>query len=251
VYKILANLGFKSNTIHYLPSCHSTNEIAANLLGQVVNEGELVITDDQTDGSGQRGKKWESAPYLNLTFSLILMPEFLALQNQFRLTQAISVSLASIIQAKIPNLVKIKWPNDIYVEDKKIAGILIQNTLRGKGIEYSIIGIGLNVNQIGFSISNASSLKIIAQKDFVLNDLLNDLVQEISENYHGLKTGNHRFLNEAYQNLLYKINVEERFVAETEFKGTIIGTDQLGRLLIKSDGTVRSFQNNEVRFASL
>ena len=251
MYKILANLGFKSNTVHYLPSCHSTNEIAANLLAQGVKEGEIIITDEQTAGKGQRGNFWESDPFLNLTFSLILKPDFLPLANQFRLTQAISVSLASIIQAQIPNIVKIKWPNDIYVDDKKIAGILIQNTLKGKEIENSIIGIGLNVNQIDFSTSNASSLKIFGKKKIILNDLLNDLLREIFENYNDLKKGNHRNVTSAYKKLLYKINVEEYFVAENKFKGAILGTDPLGRMQIKTDVGVRSFQNKEVRFARL
>ena len=121
MYKILANLGFASNLVHYLPSCHSTNEIAANLLAHGLEEGSLIITDNQTSGKGQRRNSWESEPFLNLTFSLILKPHFLIPQNQFKLTQVISISLASVIQSLVPNMVQIKWPNDIFLNGKKVA----------------------------------------------------------------------------------------------------------------------------------
>ncbi len=237
--------------VHYLPSCHSTNEIAANLLAHGLNEGELVITDNQTDGRGQRGSFWESEAYLNLTFSLILKPSFLALQNQFRLTQVISVSLASVIQAHVPNIVKIKWPNDIYVDNKKIAGILIQNIVKSKDIEHSIIGIGLNVNQANFLNPIATSLKSLTQKTFVLNNILNEILEAISENYQELKISNHTWINDEYKKLLYGINEKKEFEADERFIGTIIGTDPLGRLLIETKDGVRCFQNKEVKFVSI
>lgn len=251
MYKILANLAFKSKMVHYLPSCHSTNEIAANLLAQGPNEGELVITDNQTDGRGQRGNYWESEPYLNLTFSLILKPKFLALQNQFRLTQVVSISLASVIQSYVPNIVKIKWPNDIYVDDKKIAGILIQNVVKSKEIEHSIIGIGLNVNQAVFLTTNAISLTNLTGKIVDLNSLFNEVVNAVSENYIQLQNRNHKLLSDEYKKILYKINVEELFESDVQFSGKIIGTDQLGRLLIETSNGVKCFQNKEVKFVSL
>lgn len=248
MYKILANFGFKSNLVHYLPSCHSTNEIAANLLTQHVEEGLVVVTDEQTDGKGQRGNLWESDAFMNLTFSLVLKPTFLRLQNQFQLTQVISIALAAVVQANVSQLVKIKWPNDIYVGDRKIAGILIQNNVKGKEIEYAIIGIGLNVNQVKFITPSAVSLKELSKKNFDLNLVLNLIIEAISENYDLLKQGNTSLLNKEYHKLLYGLNEIRDFESESQFAGKIIGTDPLGRLLIETSGGVNCYQNQEVKF---
>jgi BirA family transcriptional regulator, biotin operon repressor / biotin---[acetyl-CoA-carboxylase] ligase len=248
VYKIPANIGFKSNLVHYLPSCHSTNEIAANLLAQGLEEGSVIITNNQTSGKGQRNNIWESEPFLNLTFSIILKPNFLALQNQFQLTQVISISLASIIQERVPNMVKIKWPNDIYVDNKKIAGILIQNNVKSKEFEHSIVGIGININQTNFLTPIAVSLKQLGQKEFDLNKVLNDVLKAVSENYQELRNGNQNKINMEYRKLLYGLNEVKRFENEAPFAGKIIGTDPLGRLLIETNNGVRCFQNQEVKF---
>ncbi len=248
MYKILANLGFKSKLLHYLPSCHSTNEIAANLLAQNADEGAVVITDNQMAGKGQQSNLWESDPYLNLTFSLILKPTFLQLQNQFQLTQAISISLASVVQDRVANLVKIKWPNDIYVGNKKIAGILIQNNVKGKEMEQSIIGIGLNINQVDFLTPNAVSLKGLVQSNFDLNLILNEVLIAISENYDRLKRGQSKLLNTEYHKLLYGLNEIRNFKDENQFAGKIIGTDPLGRLLVETSKGVKCYQNQEVKF---
>ncbi len=248
MYKIPANLGFTSNFVHYLPSCHSTNEIAANLLVQGVEEGAVVITDNQTSGKGQRSNLWESNPYLNLTFSLILKPSFLVLQNQFQLTQVISISLASVIQSRVPQMVKIKWPNDIYVGNMKVGGVLIQNNVKGKELEYSIIGIGLNINQVEFLTPRAVSLKGLTQSDFDLNLILNEVLVAIADNYKILKTGNTKWLSNEYLKLLYGLQEIRDFEDEVKFAGKIIGTDPLGRLLIETSTGVKCYQNQEVKF---
>jgi len=113
VYKIPANLGFASNLVHYLPSCHSTNPIAADLLKSGAQEGSVIIADNQTNGVGQRGNEWDSEPFKNLTFSLVLKPGFLAINHQFFLTQIVSISMVNVLQQHVTSLVKIKWPNDI------------------------------------------------------------------------------------------------------------------------------------------
>ena len=248
MYKIPANLGFTSNLVHYLPSCHSTNEIAANMLMQGLDEGSVIITDNQTSGKGQRGNLWESDPYLNLTFSLILKPTFLALQNQFQLTQVISISLASVIQSLISKSVKIKWPNDIYVGDQKIAGILIQNNVKGKELEHSIIGLGINVNQVDFLTPRAVSLKAISDKTFDLNNLLSDLIFSISENYHVLQKEGHLEIKKEYHKILYGLDEIRDFEDKALFTGKIIGTDPIGRLLIETSTGVKCYQNQEVKF---
>ncbi len=248
MYKIPAKLGFKSKLVHYLPSCHSTNEIAANLLRKGFEEGSVIITDNQTAGLGQRGNVWKTEPYKNLTFSLILKPDFLPITKQFLLTQVISISLVQVIQSYVSSLVKIKWPNDIYVGNKKIAGILIQNIVKGKEIEHSIIGIGLNVNQVDFGLINATSLFKIIHSHVELNLILGELLEVISKNYEELKNRNEQVLNTEYLEYLFGLDEVRKFRAENEFSGKIIGTDPLGRLLIETSTGMQCFQNQEVEF---
>ena len=247
MYKIPANLGFPSNQVHYLPTCHSTNEIMTNLLASGVEEGYIVITDFQSAGKGQPGKSWETQPYKNLTFSLLLKPSFLKLENQFRLTQVISLSVAGVVQNYLSEIVHVKWPNDIYVKEGKIAGILIQNSVKNRVFESCIVGIGLNVNQDVFETPEATSLKGITGKSYDINAILAQLIEEISERYSLLREGNFSLLNDEYQELLYAKNQLKVFESDKRFYGEIIGTDQVGRLLVQTLDGIKSFQNQEVK----
>ncbi|MCB0495045.1 MAG: biotin--[acetyl-CoA-carboxylase] ligase [Cyclobacteriaceae bacterium] len=247
MYKIPANLGFASNLVHYLPTCHSTNEIAANMLANGLEEGSVVLTDFQSAGKGQPGNRWESKPYVNLTFSLVLKPSFLDLNKQFKLTQAISISVATVVQNHISEIVKIKWPNDIYIGYGKVAGILIQNSVKNRAIESCIVGIGLNVNQQEFETKGAVSMRTSTGSSFDLNEILVEIIKEIAENYTLLKAGRFLDLDNEYQNSLYARNQTELFESDSQFYGEIIGTDQLGRLLIKTSEGIKHFQNQEVR----
>ena len=127
-----------------LPSCHSTNDVASDLLAEGnIAEGTVIITDHQTKGKGQRGNSWESEPGKNLTCSLILKPKFLPVQKQFELTVVSSLAIVHTLRdLGLPNA-QVKWPNDIYYGNAKIAGILIENTVRANHLEYAVVGIGL------------------------------------------------------------------------------------------------------------
>jgi len=143
-----------------LNEVNSTNEYAKVLLSKnKPSEGTVIFAHYQTNGKGQFGKTWKSEKGKNLTFSIILYPNFLEAKRAYSLNQAVSLGLKDCIESqKIP--VSIKWPNDIYYHDKKLGGLLIENGLVGENINYSIIGIGLNVNQTTFSqeIPNPTSL---------------------------------------------------------------------------------------------
>ena len=139
MYKILAKLSFRASSLHFLPSCHSTNEIAQNMVKNGCNEGTVIITDDQFAGKGQQGNTWQSEPGSNLTFSLVLKPGFLSPNQQFLITVAVSLALKSTLEEYLPGEIQIKWPNDIYYRERKIAGILIENVLRGSNFDYCIV----------------------------------------------------------------------------------------------------------------
>ena len=129
----------------------STNQYAQELLSKSKPvEGTVISAQNQHAGRGQIGSSWEAAPGQNLTLSIILYPQFLAIQHQFQLNQSISLGVRDFIAKYVQKPVKIKWPNDIYVNEKKIGGILIQNTLSGSSIQSTIAGIGINVNQKHF-----------------------------------------------------------------------------------------------------
>jgi len=249
VYKILANLPFRTNHVHYLPSCHSTNEVAQDLLHTDVAEGTVVITDDQFAGKGQGGNQWRSFPGQNLTFSLILRPIFLMPKEQFLITVFLSLGIKEALEEILPGEVKIKWPNDIYFKNKKIAGLLIENVLRGNHYDSCIAGIGLNVNQIDFPDDiRATSMKLGANREVELNAMLNSLMRSIASYYSMLQQDKKAFLAENYHHSLLGLGEERKFsAAGEEFTGIIEGTDEYGRLQVRRGNEILTFQHKEIQ----
>lgn len=234
----------------YVPQCHSTNDIAAQVVEQPsAHEGTVVITDAQTKGRGQMGNQWVTEPEKNLTFSLILYPSFVAPKDQFFLICAISLGLYDLLQTALNGHIFIKWPNDLMVNDKKVAGILIENQLKGNIIKHSIVGIGLNVNQERFNIPTATSMNQISGQQFDLSTILDDLLHQIEVRYLMLRNGKHQTLLNDYHNAMYWRNEMHAFsAASKKFYGKIIGVDEQGRLMVDCDGTVHHFTNKQVMF---
>ncbi len=132
-----------------LPVTTSTNTyVAAN--APSLSHGDIVMAFEQTAGRGQRGNSWEADPGMNLTLSMLLRPERVEAARQFDISRAVALGTADMLQKLLDKEVLIKWPNDIYVGDRKIAGILIENTITGRLINRSIAGIGVNINQTIF-----------------------------------------------------------------------------------------------------
>ena len=149
------------HSLVFMPECHSTNDEASRLIqNSNVLEGTVVITGNQTAGRGQRGNAWFSEPGKNLTFSILIKPSFLSVKNQFYLNIAFSLGLFDYLKEVLKTEVKIKWPNDILVNGKKICGILIENHLQAQHIQHSIVGIGLNVNQHHHLLATATSMNL-------------------------------------------------------------------------------------------
>lgn len=149
-----------------------------------VPEGSILAARSQTAGKGQKGNSWHSEPGENLTFSMVLYPHSISIQAQFIISQIVSLAVKQVIDPYVQG-VSIKWPNDIYVGERKIAGILIENNLSGRTIDSCIIGIGLNVNQKSFpdTLPNPISLYQLTQQRADLDRLLQTLQQTIYTDY--------------------------------------------------------------------
>lgn len=231
-----------------MPECHSTNTLIAELaLKGQAPEGTLVITDNQTAGRGQRGNTWQTAIGLNFTFSLLLKPTFLAVKDQFQLQRVVALALADYLDAYFADTVKIKWPNDILVNSRKICGVLIENQLSSGHVTQSIIGIGLNVNQKEFASPTATSMSLQFGEDFVLSVELEKLLTQIEKRYLQLKQGKDDQLKHNYLQRLYWYNEIHLFSSQgNEFEGKILGTSEMGMLQIESSEGVRTFDVKEV-----
>ena len=198
----------------------------------------VVVAGHQTEGRGMDKNRWESEAGKNLLFSIALNVNFLEAENQFKISQAVSVAIVETLSQFIDNQkLFIKWPNDIYFGDKKLAGMLIQNTIEGRMMGTSIIGIGLNVNQIEFSkdIPNPISLKMISGLEFDLENLLNLLISGIKNSVESLRfEENQKEINKKYISKSYRFGIWADYYYQNQVKSLIInGFDKYGRLLLR------------------
>ncbi len=235
-----------------LAETDSTNTYAQNMLaGSPPPDGTAILTYRQVQGRGQRQAVWESEPYMNLTFSLILYPGFVSARNSFLLSKAVALGVYDYARTVLGNDVKIKWPNDIYFKDRKICGILIENSLRGTNVSQSVIGIGLNINQIVFqSSSTAASFKSITNSEYNLPECFATLCHHIEGRYLQLKTQKSGVINNDYLEALYSLNEVKAYKAgEETFMAKITGISDEGKLLLQLfNGDVRSFSFKEVSY---
>lgn len=234
----------------FMPECHSTNTYALQLCQQKQSvEGTVVITNNQTAGRGQRGNTWEAEPGTNLTFSLILKPTFLLAAEQFMLNRAVSLGIADFLRSQLPQAVKIKWPNDMLVQEKKICGVLIENVIQGSGLSASVVGIGMNVNQHRFSIDRATSLYLQTGILYDLSSMLDELLHCIETYWLVLREGRYDELKDQYLEQLFARDEKRQFKTGTEiFEGEITGVDAVGRLVIQTPFGERVFGMKEVEF---
>ncbi|TNF26704.1 MAG: biotin--[acetyl-CoA-carboxylase] ligase [Bacteroidetes bacterium] len=219
------NLFVGQHRIH-LAETGSTNNYARQLVrDKMPPEGTLVTTDTQTEGRGQRSNSWVSSPGLNVTGSYILRPVFLAAKDQFMLSASIALAVFDVVSEKADkNSVNIKWPNDVLVNGQKIAGILIENSLRGNGIDHSIVGIGINVNQTEFpSGLNATSLKILTNDQHALDDVISVLNSMIEKRYLQLRQGQHASILSQFNRHLFGFDQEKAL--------TVNGKEAIFRIL--------------------
>ena len=225
-----------------LPEVDSTNRYFMDWLSrEKPDEGTLVITDCQTSGKGMDGTVWESEPGQNLTFSFVLYPDFLAPDAQFYLNKIVALGLADMVSELTDRQVsiRIKWPNDIYIDDRKLAGTLIQNGIKGSSIEYSVVGIGMNINQEIFSgnAPNPVSLIMISGNDYDLEFVLNKILDKIWLRYDLLKKGSKKEIDEDYLNCLYRYQQLADYVYKgNSVRAKITGVNRYGQLILEIPG---------------
>ncbi len=240
------------STIQRIHETDSTNNYAATqLLTKRLQEGIVFVADSQFDGRGQSGNKWESEPGRNLTFSILLYPDFLEIAKQFEISKAISLGIADFLN-ELTDHVSIKWPNDIYIGQGKAAGILIENSIRANIISSCIVGIGLNVNQQLFvtDAPNPVSLSGITGKEYNLKESLTKLCTKIDARYSQLRNGKFSQIDKDYSDMLFQRDVWSFYSDENgRFEGKLLGVDQIGRLMIETrSGKVNKYQFKEVAF---
>ena len=221
----------------------STNTLAKHRLQQgEVLEGLVLLADEQTEGRGQLNSVWESNAGENIMCSVVLMPTFLPVTNQTYLNMAICLAVFDTINKFVPNQVSIKWPNDIYINQKKVAGLLIENSIQGTTIKYSIVGMGINVNQEKFNVDTATSLSNQTNTNYILIDVVNDLLSNINNRYGQLKLKQWQPIFNEYHKHLLGLNKLLTFKTQTEqFEGTILGVNTNGQLQIKRGNEVLNF----------
>jgi BirA family biotin operon repressor/biotin-[acetyl-CoA-carboxylase] ligase len=245
-----SNLFIGLNRIH-LERVDSTNNYARQLVrDKMPVEGTVVTASAQTEGRGQRTNSWYAEPDMNLTASYILRPAFLAAKDQFMLSASVALAVFDVVK-RISGFetVKIKWPNDILVNERKIAGILIENSLRGMVLDYSIVGIGINVNQTEFPKGLlATSLASETARSYQVNRVLTDLNSDLEKYYLQLRQGDHRSILSQFNGNLFAFGeVRKLMVNGREDDFTILGARPSGELQLEdSNGRNSLHQHHEI-----
>ena len=236
-----------------LDSVASTNNFAATLLGQNAPEGTLVVAHEQTGGRGQRGKSWVAEPGKNLTLTYILRPVSLRIADQFLLNKAIAIAVARTAEIICPgSFIRIKWPNDIFLENRKLAGILVETAVKGSQIVSCLAGIGLNVNQTVFpeESGNPISLAMELETELKLEDVMQLLSKQMEVYYLRLGSSQKARIEEEYNTILWKRGEQHTFVLNgIEFPAEINSVDAQGRLVVKSlNGEEQHFSHGEIQW---
>jgi BirA family biotin operon repressor/biotin-[acetyl-CoA-carboxylase] ligase len=235
-----------------LDAIDSTNDFLKRLSGEQALENYTVVTaEKQTRGKGQMGAKWDSETGKNLMFSVLINNRLATISEIFDLNVAVALAVLTALEINnIPNL-SIKWPNDIMSDNKKVAGILIENSIKNNGEISSIIGIGLNVNQLNFDeLPKASSLAVIMKKEFDKNVILNQFIDFLKLNCDLINNKLAFQLWDNYNNKLFKKGIPMPFSLpdETQFMGIIQGVNSLGKLEVKLENDfIETFGIKEIQ----
>ena len=237
------------NQIIHLDRVDSTSNYVATLISEgKARHGMVILAENQTNGRGQRGSVWQSESSKNLILSIYLEHSDLEIHHQEALTHFTSIAILNCL-SKFGISSVIKWPNDLLVTKKKIAGILIENQLRGNKITSSVIGIGLNILQTEFDFPGSTSILSILNKPVHKEEVFETLIFELNSIYLQLQNKAYAKLKENYLNNLWLLGVSSIFERNnTFFNGIIRGTDSFGRLEIEDVDGIKTYDLKEIKF---
>ncbi|WP_162051744.1 biotin--[acetyl-CoA-carboxylase] ligase [Pontibacter pamirensis] len=241
---------FIGQQLYFLPVCESTNSEAQQLLiKNEATEGCTVITHQQTKGRGQRGNSWQAEPGKNVTLSVILSPSFLAARQQFYLNIAVSLAVHDLLHEQGLHEAQVKWPNDLFYEGKKLGGILIENTINSYTLQHSIVGIGLNVNQLHFDYTTATSMRNATGGAFDVEKVAMRLLELLEKRYLELRSGKTGKQRHEYLQALYRYQELHPFlVDDQQVEGQIVGVNENGCLAVEIDKKLRYFAFKEISY---
>lgn len=241
----IKRLGVVDSTNRY------ARELASELWAAAANQRAVAVTAEyQTAGRGQRGNSWTSHNGCNLLMSILVRPgAALCVANQFMLSQAVSLAMHRAMK-ECGIDVRLKWPNDIYVGDRKLAGILVELDCMGMYVEQAVIGIGLNVNQMDFPAMDRVpvSMKMLIGEDVSIDDVLTLVLDSFEYYYDMLINGNGKQLASEYASLLLGLGEVRRFIdSNGEFMAVIVGVEPTGELILRrGNGLMSRYMFKEV-----
>ena len=236
-----------------LSSVDSTNNYLQQLVAQeLAAEGTVVLGLEQTRGRGQRGKVWESGSGMGLYCSVLFQPAAWHVEKQFLMNKAVAVGTALYLETKTTADIRIKWPNDIMADGKKIAGILIENNIRGAYLSAVIAGIGINLNQTSMPDifeTPAVSLAMLTSSRYDAESETTELFRYLWHAYRQLAIGEKEWVEAQYLHRLYKRGERAAFTREDDlFFGTLESVNDQGKAIISSDGVTTECAHPMVRF---
>jgi BirA family biotin operon repressor/biotin-[acetyl-CoA-carboxylase] ligase len=247
-------MSFFTENMQILQRVDSTNNYAMALIQNgLTKHGNSVFALEQTRGKGRRGKEWKSNKGANIMLSIVSEMQWLSVSQQFQLSVAVALACHDVISKYILGNIFIKWPNDLFINDRKTGGILIENVIKGTLWQWSVIGIGMNINQQEFDEFNlaATSLKIKSGKEFDVIKLANELVEIVLKRIDDLKERKFQEMLEEYNQKLFARNKLVRLKKENAvFQTKITGVSAKGELITK-DSLERRFSFDEVEFKGL
>jgi BirA family biotin operon repressor/biotin-[acetyl-CoA-carboxylase] ligase len=256
----MANTLFIGKVYLQFDELPSTNDYALELLAKSKPpEGTAIRAASQSAGRGQFGSRWDSQPGKNLLISIVLYPGWLPATDQFRLSEIAALAVWETITAALDigtavkqfPKVRIKWPNDLCIGTRKVGGILIQNTIKGMWLESSVIGIGLNINQLEFpeSLPNATSMALASGLNLDPDHVAEQLFTCLERRYLQLKQGHSEIINAHYHAQLLGLGAVRTFARAdgTRFQGIIRGVASDGHLLLEGPNGMEQFTVKSVR----
>ena len=225
-----------------LQSVDSTNNYAlAQIHAKLAQSGTCYFAHEQTSGKGQRGKTWATERGMNVIMSIVLKPGFLQPIQQFQLSACVAVATHQLFRKYNGGALKIKWPNDIYWQDRKLGGILIENIIRshepgGASWDWAVVGIGININQTNFAsdLKNPVSLKQMTGKSFDQTDLAKNLCMSVDYFYKKLMNNEANVIHEMYGDHLYKKDERIKLKKGNRiFSAIVKGVTPTGQLIVQ------------------